>query len=225
MHYREANEPDKWNVPYIPIDPQDISREYEADVIRINSQSGKGGIAYILETNYGYRIPTAMKEEIGYLMKHVSDLNHKELTPSKVLEIFTNEYINREDRFKLEDASFKRLPQSATLGDNGMEADVVTIIDGKSYELKGKGNGRLDAIMNALRQGPYKIDCDFVTYEEHALESESNSRAAAYVAMADKNGNTYWGVGIHNDIIYASIKALMSAINRGFAKKEDQEER
>ena len=158
-------------------------------------------------------------------MKHVSDLNHKELTPSKVLEIFTNEYINREDRFKLEDASFKRLPQSATLGDNGMEADVVTIIDGKSYELKGKGNGRLDAIMNALRQGPYKIDCDFVTYEEHALESESNSRAAAYVAMADKNGNTYWGVGIHNDIIYASIKALMSAINRGFAKKEDQEER
>ena len=225
MHYREANEPDKWNVPYIPIDPQDISREYEADVIRINSQSGKGGIAYILETNYGYRIPTAMKEEIGYLMKHVSDLNHKELTPSKVLEIFTNEYINREDRFKLEDASFKRLPQSATLGDNGMEADVVTIIDGKSDELKGKGNGRLDAIMNALRQGPYKIDCDFVTYEEHALESESNSRAAAYVAMADKNGNTYWGVGIHNDIIYASIKALMSAINRGFAKKEDQEER
>lgn len=225
MHYREANESDKWNVPYIPIDPKDISREYEADVIRINSQSGKGGIAYILETNYGYRIPTAMKEEIGYLMKHVSDLNHKELTPSKVLEIFTNEYINREDRFKLEDASFKKLPQSASLGDNGMEADVVTIIDGNSYELKGKGNGRLDAIMNALRQGPYKIDCDFVTYEEHALESESNSRAAAYVAMADKNGNTYWGVGIHNDIIYASIKALMSAINRGFAKKEDQEER
>lgn len=224
MHYREEHEPDKWNVPYIPIDPHDINREYEADVIRINSQSGKGGVAYILETNYGYRIPTAMREEIGYLMKHVSDVAHKELTPSKVLEIFTKEYVNRDDRFKLKDASFKKLPHSESLGDNGMEADIVTIIDGKEYTLEGKGNGRLDAVMNALRKGPYKIECDFVTYEEHALESESNSRAAAYVAMSDKNGKTYWGVGIHNDIIYASINALMSTINRGFtAQKEDAE--
>ncbi len=216
MHYREENEPDKWNVPYIPIDPHDINREYEADVIRINSQSGKGGVAYLLETNYGYHIPTAMREEIGYLMKHVSDVAHEELTPSKVLDIFTKEYVNRKDRFVLEDASFRKLPHSESLGDNGMEADIVTIIDGKKYELEGKGNGRLDAVMNALRKGPYKIECDFVTYTEHALESESNSRAAAYVAMADKNGTTYWGVGIHNDIIYASINALMSTINRGF---------
>lgn len=218
MKYREEKEPDKWNVPYIPIDPRDINREYEADVIRINSQSGKGGVAYVLETNFGYRIPMAMREEIGYLMKHVSDVNHKEIVPEKLLEIFTGEYVNRTDRYKLKDAGFRKLPQSESLGDNGMEADIVVEISGKTYELTGRGNGRLDAIMNALRKGPGNIDCRFVTYEEHAMEGESDSRAAAYVALEDKKGNTYWGVGMHNDIIYASIYALISAINRAFAK-------
>ena len=216
MHYREDVEPDKWNVPYIPIDPHDISREYEADVIRINSQSGKGGVAYILETNYGYKIPNAMREEIGYMMKHVSDVNHKELSPSKICEIFEKEYVNRKDKYQLKDATFRRLPQSETLGDNGIEADIEVVIDGKTYKLEGRGNGRLDAITNSIRKGPYHEEYDFITYEEHALEGESNSRAAAYVAIADKQGNTYWGVGIHNDIIYASINALMSAINRAF---------
>ena len=160
MHYREEFEPDKWNVPYIPIDPHDISREYEADVIRINSQSGKGGVAYILETNYGFHIPNAMREEIGYMMKHVSDVNHKELSPEKIYEIFSSEYVNRADKYVLKDATFKRLPQSESLGDNGIEADIVTVIDGKTYALAGSGNGRLDAITNALRKGPYKIECD-----------------------------------------------------------------
>ena len=96
---------------------------------------------------------------------------------------------------------------------------MVTVIDGETYQLTGAGNGRIDAIMNALRKGPNRIDCEFVTYEEHALESESNSRAAAYVAMKDKKGNVYWGVGVHNDIIYASLHALMSAINRAFEKR------
>lgn len=219
MHYREEKEPDKWNVPYIPIDPKDINREYEADVIRINSQSGKGGVAYVLETNFGYKVPLKMREEIGYLMKHVSDVNHKEIVPEKVLEIFSKEYVNRTDKYKIKDADFKKLPGSASLGDNGMEADIVAEIDGQTYSLKGKGNGRLDAIMNAFRNGPGNIDCQFVTYEEHAMEGESDSRAAAYVALKDKKGNMHWGVGMHNDIIYASVYALVSAINRALVRR------
>lgn len=216
MHYREEFNLEKWNVPYIPIDPHDINRVYEADVIRINSQSGKGGVAYILETNYGYNIPKAMREEIGYLMKHVSDVNHKELTAEKIYDIFQKEYVNRKDKFEIKDATFRRLPQSESLGDNGMSVIIEAVIDGETYTLEGQGNGRMDAVTTALRKGPRKLDYDFITYEEHALESESNSRAAAYVAIADKKGNTYWGVGIHNDIIYASINALISAINRAF---------
>ena len=216
MHYREEFTPDKWNVPYIPIDPHDINRVYEADVIRINSQSGKGGVAYILETNYGYNIPKAMREEIGYLMKHVSDVNHKELSADKIYEIFQNEYVNRKDKISLIDATFKRIPQKESLGDNGMSVEIQVVIDGEEHTLVGEGNGRMDAVATAFRRGPHKLDYDFITYEEHALESEANSRAAAYVAISDKKGNTYWGVGIHNDIIYASINALISAINRAF---------
>lgn len=216
MHYREEFALDKWNVPYIPIDPHDINRVYEADVIRINSQSGKGGVAYILETNYGYNIPKNMREEIGYLMKHVSDVSHKELTADKIYDIFQKEYVNRKDKFALKDASFGRLPQTESLGDNGMSVKLQAVIDGREYILEGEGNGRMDAVTTALRKGPHKLDYDFITYEEHALESESNSRAAAYVAISDKKGNIYWGVGIHNDIIYASINALISAINRAF---------
>ena len=216
MHYREEVEPDKWNVPYLPIDPHDVSRIYEADVIRINSQSGKGGVAYVLETAYGYHIPAKMREEIGYLMKHVSDVGHKELSHEKILDIFTKEYVNRTDKYDIKDAKFKGLPHSEDLGDNGMEADIAAIIDGQVRLLDGAGNGRLDAVAEALKKGAPNLEYNFVTYHEHALESESKSRACAYVAIQKKDGETVWGVGIHNDIIYASIKALMSAINRAF---------
>ncbi|MDD6390658.1 MAG: 2-isopropylmalate synthase [Firmicutes bacterium] len=219
MHYKEDNNQPYWDCPYLLIDPHDVGREYEADVIRINSQSGKGGVAYVLETNYGYDIPKKMREEIGYLMKHISDEGHRELTPSEIHLIFTKEYINRKDKFAIDDATFVKLPKSSSLGDNGMEATVDVIIKGETFKLKGKGNGRLDAVMNALRQGPYKLDYEFVTYHEHALESESNSRAASYVAIA-KDSKLYWGVGVHNDIIYASLNALSCAINRALTEEE-----
>ena len=138
MHYREELNLDKWNVPYIPIDPHDINREYEADVIRINSQSGKGGVAYVLETNYGYNIPKAMREEIGYLMKHVSDVNHKELTADKIHDIFQKEYIKRKDKITLKDATFKRLPQTESLGDKGIEADIAVSYTHLRQEFQGR---------------------------------------------------------------------------------------
>lgn len=223
MKYREENDPDKWNVPYIPIDPSDINRKYEADVIRINSQSGKGGVAYILETAYGHKIPKEMREELGYLMKHVSDVGHKELSHEKIYEIFTKEYVNRKERIDLVDATFRKMPNSGSLGDGGMEVDAEIIVNGERKFFTGRGNGRIDAIRDVFRKNTGANVYHFVTYEEHALEGDSNSRAAAYVAISDEEGNIYWGVGIHNDIVYASINAFTSAINRGEAAKESLE--
>ncbi|MGI6737046.1 MAG: 2-isopropylmalate synthase [Anaerovoracaceae bacterium] len=216
MKYRDehlaAGDPGRWTVPYLPIDPHDLGREYEADVIRINSQSGKGGVAYILEHNFGYSIPPKMREEIGYLVKGVSDHEHKELAPDEIFTLFDNEYINVFDPIDITDATFKRL--SDYKGDSDIHVSIDVDIEDNTYHLEGTGNGRLDAVRNALRQAPYQFNYDFVTYSEHALESESDSRAAAYVAISDANGWVYWGVGLHDDIIYASVNALVSAINR-----------
>ncbi len=212
MNYRKEKMVDRWNVPYLPVDPTDLGREYEADVIRINSQSGKGGVAYILEQNFGYTLPAKMREEVGYLIKGISDKEHKELTPDEIFDIFDEEYINFFEPIDITDARFKRHADFKT--NNRMEVDIDVDISGKSYHLKGSGNGRLDAVAEALRQSPYEFEYDFVTYQEHALESQSDSRAAAYVAISDKNGWLYWGVGLHDDIIFASINALVSAINR-----------
>jgi len=213
MHWREAHDLKRWTVPYLPVDPHDLGREYEADVIRVNSQSGKGGIAYVLEQNFGYEIPLKMREEVGYMMKGISDHRHKELKPDEIFEIFDNEYINVFDTIDITNATFKKMSEDYKTN-NVMHVAIEVSIAGKGYHLEADGNGRLDAVSNALRKSPYNFNYEFVTYSEHALESESDSRAAAYVAISDENGWVYWGVGLHDDIIFASINALVSAINR-----------
>jgi len=212
MKWREENKLRKWTVPYLPIDPRDVGREYEADVIRINSQSGKGGVAYILEQNYGYSLPAKMRSEVGYLIKGISDKDHKELKPDEIYKVFMEEYVNLFDPIDITDATFKKLANYKS--DNGMSVDIDVSIAGEEFHLTATGNGRLDAVSNALKQSPYTFDYKFVTYSEHALESDSDSRAAAYVAIADGNGWIYWGVGVHDDIVFASINALVTALNR-----------
>ncbi len=213
MKWREETDPSRWTVPYLPLDPHDVGREYEADVIRINSQSGKGGIAYIIERDYGYALPKAMMAEIGYMMKDISDKRHEELAPAEIFEAFRKEYINDFTPIDITDATFSHF--SSTKDDNevyGVRMRVV--IDGQTYNLEAEGNGRLDAVSNALRKTEYHFDYKFVTYSEHAISADSNSKAAAYVCIADKNDNYYWGVGTHADIILASVNALVSALNR-----------
>ena len=217
MRWRKTKKLHRWNVPYLPIDPHDVGREYEADVIRINSQSGKGGVAYILEQNFGYDLPAKMREEVGYYVKDLSDQQHQELTPGEVFRAFENEYINRTAPVDIADATFRKIPQSKQSG--GMEVSIDVTISGTRYALQATGNGRLDAVSNALKQSPYTFDYKFITYSEHALEADSDSRAVAYVAIADSRGTLYWGVGLHEDIIFASIRALVSAINRESQKK------
>ena len=212
MRYRKIKKVHRWDVPYLLIDPHDVGREYEADVIRINSQSGKGGVAHVLENNFGYVLPLRMREEVGYYIKNVSDHERRELPPDELFEVFEEEYINRFDPIDITDATFEKI--SAGKSDEGMRVKIEVSISGEKYSFDAVGNGRLDAVSNALKKSPYTLDYKFITYSEHALEADSDSRAAAYVAIADGNDNIYWGVGLHKDIIFASINALVSAINR-----------
>ncbi|MEE0741832.1 MAG: 2-isopropylmalate synthase [Emergencia sp.] len=213
MKWRKEKDPSRWTVPYLPLDPHDVGREYEGDVIRINSQSGKGGIAYLIERDYGYTIPKAMRAEIGYMMKDISDKRHEELSSAEIFETFAKEYINYFNPIDITDATFNHF--SSTKDDNeSVGVKMRLLIDGEIYNLEAEGNGRLDAVSNALKKTKYHFDYQFITYSEHAISADSNSKAAAYVCIADKDDNFYWGVGTHADIILASVNALVSALNR-----------
>lgn len=205
MKWREEKNCDQWTVPYLPIDPEDVGREYETDVIRINSQSGKGGIGYLLEHNFGYVLPAKMREDVGYTVKSVSDHAHKELSPVEVLEAFTDNYVNINSPIKLVDYHFTRGSEIAV----NMQVEV----NGEVKDITAKGNGRLDAVSNAIKQ-QIGITFSDMTYEEHALTQGSASQAITYLSIVTSDGKKVWGAGISEDIIASSINALFSAINR-----------
>ncbi|MBO5163596.1 MAG: 2-isopropylmalate synthase [Ruminococcus sp.] len=203
MKWREEGHTDLWTVPYLPIDPEDIGREYSADVIRINSQSGKGGIGYILETRFGYDLPKKMRETVGYAVKSVSDHKHKELLPDEVYEIFKSEFVDITTPLNVLEAHYVQC--------NGIEATVTLAYNGKKAVAADTGNGRLDAVSNAIRSYT-GLDFSINTYSEHALEVGSASKAVSYVEIIS-DGKSYWGAGIDNDIVVSSIKALVTAVN------------
>ncbi len=202
--YHEKNKCTKWTVPYLPIDPKDVGREYDGDVIRINSQSGKGGVSYILKQNFGLAIPKPMQEEIGYTVKGVSDHEHAELSPNQIYQIFEDKYVTNSNVFHITECHFKQT--------DGILADVSISHAGSIHNVKANGNGRLDAVSNALKQY-FGISYELSTYEEHALSRGSSSKAVSYVGISC-NGQKYWGVGIEEDIITSSIAALTVAVNQ-----------
>ncbi len=208
MKWRKEKCCDIWNVPYLPIDPGDVGREYETDVIRINSQSGKGGIGYILEHNFGYILPVGMREDVGYTVKSVSDRTHSELSPKEVLDVFTENYVNINDHIKLVDYHFVRNPD--------INVTLTVEIDGEEKDLKAAGNGRLDAVSNAIKK-QLGIKFSDLTYEEHALNKGSSAQAITYLSITLSDGRRVWGAGIHDDIIASSINALFSAVNRSMS--------
>ena len=210
MKWREENKCPHWTVPYLPIDPQDVGRVYETDVIRINSQSGKGGIGYLMETKFGFNIPPKMREQFGYLVKSVSDHKHKELAPEEVFDIFKEKYINIENPINIKEIHFAQT--------GGIEAKVIMEYNGKTAVVCNKGNGRLDAVSNAVKSY-LNVGFTIETYTEHALENGSASQAVSYVGISDKNGSMFWGTGIDNDIITSSAKALVSAVNNMISNK------
>ncbi len=205
MKWREEHDCKHWTVPYLMIDPKDIGREYEGDVIRINSQSGKGGIGYLLEQQFGLDLPKEMREEFGYTVKNVSDRQNKELMPEEIHQIFLNEFVNLSKPIEFVNYHFTKHDDYQT---------VVTVkINDEEQELNGEGNGRLDAISNALRT---KLGVNYhnLVYKEHAQELGSKSNAVSYVGITDDNGKVYWGCGIDVDIMTSSVKALFSAVNK-----------
>lgn len=205
MKWREEQEREYWSVPYLPIDPKDIGREYEGDIIRINSQSGKGGIGYVLQLKYGLDLPPKMREHFGYCVKNVSDQQQKELLPDEIYDIFQKEYVNIKTPVEFVKYRFT---------DDDDFQTVVTIRTGNEVkEITGTGNGRLDAISNAL-QTHLGLDYSDLSYKEHALETGSKSQAVSYIGIKASNGSVHWGCGIDVDIMTSSVKALFSAVNQ-----------
>ena len=214
MKFREGKDI-KWTVPYLPIDPTDIGRVYEADVIRINSQSGKGGIGYIMETQFNLNLPPKMREAFGYHIKSISDHEHRELQPIEVYNFFMRDFVNIASPIKV---------VSAVYGDHIDDAEIdgeVTIENnGVQSTIKSSGNGRLDCVSNAIKQLTGK-SYTLETYTQHAIEGTTSSKAASYVSIVC-DGKTYWGTGISSDISRSSIKALVSAVNIMLSKGENK---
>ena len=205
MHWIEEKDPNRWTVPYLPIDPTDVGRNYDADVIRINSQSGKGGVGYILETKYGLNLPPKMREAMGYAAKGVSDHLHKELHPDEIFDLFKKTFENVGQPYSINEVHFQQTGE-------GITTKVTSTFNGKTITTEAVGNGRLDAVSNALKKA-YELKYSLEVYQEHALERSSSSKAIAYVGIKKPNGTMAWGAGVDPDIIRASIDALVTAIN------------
>ena len=206
MAWRKEKNLHQWTVPYLPVDPQDISRTYDADVIRVNSQSGKGGIGYLLEQAYGYILPPKMREHLSYQCKSVSDHDHRELKAEDVLAIFMDHYLNINHPLAISSLHF-------TQNAEGVDAIVTFLRHGRETTVQSKGNGSLDAVSNALKA--YSgADYTLKVYTEHSVqERSSGSTAAAYIGLEAPDGTMYWGAGTDTDIIKASAGALIGAYN------------
>jgi 2-isopropylmalate synthase len=217
MKWREDKKTPYWEVPYLPIDPMDIGRQYDSDVIRINSQSGKGGVAYILQRTFGIDLPKQMREPFGYIVKDASDKAHKELSPEDIYRIFEEKYLRSSHIFQIPESHFRREKDYIT-------ADITICHGGKTQTVTAQGNGRLDAVSNGIKEH-FGVDYELEIYEEHSLSIGSHSKAIAYVGVKS-NEKMYWGAGIETDIINASIAALAVAVNQineiQHLKREDQ---
>ena len=203
MKFREETGRTVWDVPYLPIDPKDVGREYDSDVIRINSQSGKGGVGYILEHVYGIKLPARMKEAMSYAVKHESDVLHKELKADEIFEVFGRKFLTPRSVFELGEVHYRQ--------ENGITAVVEIKERGQSTVVEATGNGRLDAVSNALKKH-FGISYNITGYEQHALSSGSFAQAISYLGVETRE-HVYWGAGENSDITISSVQALVSALN------------
>ena len=196
-----------WDVIYIPVDPHDIGRTYKA-IIRINSQSGKGGVAYILETEFGYSLPKLMHKEIGKLINDLADQRGTELTPAEILAAFQSEYLEQ-PAASVALREFRTTERGAQVS---CEADLV--VRGEAVRLSGQGNGPIDAFIRGLATTGRTPACDVQSYSEHSLGSGAEARAVSYIQLKLADGRSLFGAGVDTNIEVASIRAIISALNR-----------
>lgn len=211
LAYQRTKHEAFWEVPYLPIDPQDVGRNYEG-IIRINSQSGKGGVAYVLEDKFGYALPKKMHPEIGRIVQQVTDEAGRELSSEEILGIFEATYFG--EPHDIEFVDYSVISESAK--DKKVQCVLEYTHDGKTIRSEGEGNGPIDACKNALMQAyshPFKI----LSYSEHSHGEQSSAEAIAYIEIQTEKLENFFGVGRDNDITVASIKAMFSALNRAFS--------
>jgi 2-isopropylmalate synthase, yeast type len=205
-----------WEVPYLPIDPQDVGRTYES-IIRINSQSGKGGVAYIMDHEFGFKLPKAMHPGFGRVIQEVSDTCGGELPPEMIFHTFEKEYLFNTNGYGLQSFNVLKRHFERDEENSIAEIEAVVVVRGEEKTICARGNGPLDAFCAALRD---ELGLRFVlhSYHEHALTSGSSSKAVSYIEILDHDSESWWGAGVDTDIIVASIKSLLSALNRSASK-------
>ena len=211
LRAKKDTEGTRWEVPYLAIDPADIGRDYEA-IIRINSQSGKGGVAYILERDFGLDLPKAMHPEVGMVVNDTADKGSRELSPDEVREVFMQEYVNLEAPMELLSIEREDFSQSGEV-----KVDAEICMSGKSNKVIGTGNGPISAFVDALEQEGYK-DFQLLDYRQHSIGGGSKTKAAAYIQIKNDDGSVSFGCGINANIELAGLRALVSAFNRAHSK-------
>ena len=213
VHYMNESGTDMWEVPYLPIDPADVGRQYEP-IIRINSQSGKGGAAFVMQQNFGFDLPKAMHTEFGAIVQKETDRVGKELPAQRVFDLFKEEYIDATKPYELLRHSFQEETvdghSHVTFRGTLRHTDTV-------FEVEGEGNGPIDAFFNAIH-GQKMDKFTFLDYSEHAITDGSDSMAVAYIHLQDQGGKDFFGVGISHNINLAPLKGILSAINRAVRK-------
>jgi 2-isopropylmalate synthase len=212
----EENRNGPWKVPYLLIDPKDVGRDYQA-LIRINSQSGKGGVAYVLQNKFGYELPKMMHPEIGKLVNDISDSLGRELDSDEILQIFRENFLNIEAPLKLISSSASSLPGApgtpAGTRQDRIRCTATVLFSGSEKTISGEGNGHLSAFVDAMQKGGIN-GFDITAFHQQALGSGAGTEAIAYIELKGTQGTARWGAGIHTDIVQAGIIALISAYNR-----------
>jgi 2-isopropylmalate synthase len=196
---------DVWEVPYLPIDPKHVGRTYEA-VIRVNSQSGKGGVAYVMKAEHGLDLPRRLQIEFSKTVQLVTEESGTEISPASMWERFEEEYLTN-------DLPIRLLAHEVTTGDDSAAITAQLLVDGEHRTAVGQGSGPIDAFVHALK-AEVGVAIDIVDYSEHAVSSGSDATAVAYVESLVPDGTVKWGVGLHPSILTASLRAVVSAVNR-----------